>query len=166
MNVHYSTKNGQPYRAVGSYLIAKGEVAKEDMSMQAIRAWLENNPSRQEELFNYNPSFVFFQKEKGGPFGNINVQLTPLRSIATDYRIFPRGALCFIETQIPDPDTRALEPPDSWKPFSGFVMNQDTGGAIRGSGRGDLFYGNGVYAEFGAGHMKHPGRLFFLVLKP
>jgi len=174
MNVHYSTKNGHPYKAVGRYLIDQGEVSKEEMSMQAIRAWLKNNPSRQDELFNYNPSFVFFQEEQGGPFGSINVQLTPLRSLATDYRLFPRGALCFIETKIPDPDidpdlvssTGALEPPDSWKPFSGFVMNQDTGGAIRGAGRCDLFYGNGGYAEFGAGHMKHPGRLFFLVLKP
>lgn len=170
MNVHYSTKNGHPYKAVGRYLIDHGEVAREDMSMQAIREWLRNNPSRQDELFNYNPSFVFFQEEQGGPFGSINVQLTPLRSLATDYRLFPRGALCFIETRIPDPDlnsdTGAFEPPDSWKPFSGFVMNQDTGGAILGASRGDLFYGNGEYAEFGAGHMKHPGRLFFLVLKP
>ena len=164
MNVHYSTKNGHPYRAVGRYLIDQGEIARADMSMQAIRRWIENNPSRQDELFNYNPSFVFFQKEQGGPFGSINVELTPLRSIATDRTLFPKGALCFVETKIPDPDT--LERPEAWQPFSGFVMNQDTGGAIQGPGRCDLFYGNGRYAEFGAGHMKHPGNLYFLVLRP
>lgn len=164
MNVHYSTKNGHPYKAVGRYLIDQGEIAREDMSMQAIRRWIENNPSRQDALFNYNPSFVFFQQEQGGPFGSINVELTPLRSIATDRTLFPKGAVCFIQTKIPDPDT--LEQPESWQSFSGFVMNQDTGGAIKGAGRCDLFYGNGRYAEFGAGHMKHPGNLFFLVLKP
>lgn len=164
MNVHYSTKNGHPYRAVGRYLIDQGEIAREDMSMQAIRRWIEDNPSRQDALFNYNPSFVFFRQEQGGPFGSVNVELTPLRSVATDRTLFPKGALCFIQTKIPDPDT--LEPPDSWRSFSGFVMNQDTGGAIKGAGRCDLFYGNGRYAEFGAGHMKHPGNLFFLVLKP
>lgn len=164
MNVHYTTKNGHPYRAVGRYLIDQGEIPKEKMSMQAIRSWLENNPLRQDEVFNYNPSFVFFRQEQGGPFGCINVQLTPLRSIATDSALFPKGALCFIETKIADPET--LEAPESWQPFSGFVMNQDTGGAIKGAARCDLFYGNGRYAEFGAGHMQHQGRLFFLILKP
>ncbi|MCP4114184.1 MAG: murein transglycosylase [Desulfobacteraceae bacterium] len=163
MHVHYSTKNGHPYKAIGRYLIDRGEIPKEEVSMQTIRAWLESNPARQDEVFDYNPSFVFFQEEQGGPFGCINVQVTPMRSIATDRTIFPKGALCFIETAVPSPDSH--ERPELWKSFSGFVMNQDTGGAIKGPSRCDLFYGNGRYAEFGAGHMKHRGSLYFLVLR-
>lgn len=163
MHVHYSTKNGHPYKAIGRYLIDQGEIPKEEISMQSIRTWLENNPARQDEVFDYNPSFVFFRQEQGGPFGSISVQVTPMRSIATDRTLFPKGALCFIETAIPSPD--AHESPDLWKPFSGFVMNQDTGGAIKGPSRCDLFYGNGRYAKFGAGHMNHRGTLYFLVLR-
>lgn len=164
MNVHYSTKNGHPYRAIGGYLISKGEISREEMSMQAIRAWLDKNPSRQDEVFNYNPSFVFFRQEKGGPFGNISVEVTPLRSVATDSKLFPKGALCFIETEVPS--SERVDRPVAFKPFSGFVMNQDTGGAIKGVSRCDLFHGNGKDAEFAAGHMKQRGRLYFLVLKP
>ncbi|MFH1156020.1 MAG: MltA domain-containing protein [Pseudomonadota bacterium] len=163
MRVHYHTKNGHPYRSIGRYLIDAGEIPKEEMSMQAIRRWLDNNPERAEEVFNTNPSYVFFKIEQGGPYGSLGVEITPMRSIATDRTLFPRACLCFIETQVPV--RQDLKEPDSWEHFSGFVMNQDTGGAIRGAGRADLFYGNDAYAEFGAGHMNHAGNMYFLILK-
>ncbi len=163
MRLHYHTKNGHPYRSIGKYLIDKGEIAKKDMSMQAIRGWLEKNPQRMDEVLHYNPSFVFFKEEEGGPYGCLGVEVTPLRSIATDMSLFPRGALCFMETAVPS--ETAMELPDKWKNQSLFVLNQDTGGAIKGAGRADIFFGNGLYAEFAAGHMKHRGSLFFLVLK-
>ncbi len=164
LRVHYHTKNGHPYRPIGRYLIHAGEITKEAMSMQAIRQWLDKNPERAEDVFNYNPSFVFFKPEESGPLGSIGVQVTPMRSIATDNTLFPKGSLCFMETALPS--TQSQEPPEEWKPQSGFVLNQDRGGAIKGPGRVDLFFGHSSYAEYGAGHMKHPGRLYFLVLKP
>ncbi len=164
LRIHYAGSNGNAYRSVGRYLIEKNEIAKQDMSMQAIREWLEKNPHRMDEVLHHNESFVFFKTEEGGPFGSINVEVTPLRSIATDQRLFPNGALCFAQAALPDPDL--LEPLEQWEKTSLFVLNQDTGGAIKGPGRADLFCGNGPYAEFTAGHMNTRGQLYFLVLKP
>ena len=163
LRVHYASKNGRAYRSVGRYLIAKDEIAKENMSMQAIKKWLENHPDRLDEVLNYNSSFVFFKEEKGGPFGCLGVKVSPMRSIATDTSLFPKGALCFIKTKVPSKET--LQFPQGWEDYSGFVLNQDTGGAINGHLRADLFYGNGEFAEQGAGQMNHRGELYFLVLK-
>ena len=91
MRLHYHTKNGHPYRSIGKYLIDKGEIAKKDMSMQAIRGWLGKNPQRMDEVLHYNPSFVFFKEEEGGPYGCLGVEVTPLRSIATDMSSFSQG---------------------------------------------------------------------------
>jgi len=164
LRVHYDGKNGHHYRSIGRYLIDQGEIPREKMSMQAIRAWLKANPRRQKEVFHHNPSFVFFRKEKGGPFGSIGVPLTPLRSIATDRSVFPRGALCFVETSMP-PRNFLGSPTDQWGRVSGFVLNQDTGGAIKGPGRVDFFFGHGPWAEFTAGHLSHYGSIYVLVMK-
>ncbi len=164
LRVHYDGKNGWPYQSIGRYLIDQGEIPREEMSMQAIRTWLEAHPHRREEVLHHNTSFVFFRVEKGGPFGSIGVPLTPLRSIATDKSVFPPGALCFVETTMPSPDVLGTVA-DTWDKVSGFVMNQDTGGAIKGPGRADIFFGHGPWAENGAGHMNHPGRIYVLVLK-
>jgi membrane-bound lytic murein transglycosylase A len=96
--------------------------------------------------------------------GALGVTLTPGRSIATDRKVFPDAALAFIETQKPiiGLDRKITR----WIDFSRFALNQDTGGAIRGTGRADLFWGNGENAEIAAGYMQHPGNLYFLVLKP
>lgn len=164
LNVHYHTSNGRPYRSIGQLLINENKITVEEMSMQKIREYLNNHPDEIEEVFNYNPSYVFFKFEPEGPLGNINVKLTPGRSIALDYRIFPKAALCFIETELPVVDSAGQI--QSWRRFTRFAMNQDTGGAIRGPGRADIFWGSGPYAEIAAGHLKHSGKLYFLVLKP
>ncbi len=164
LNVHYHTSNGRPYRSIGKLLIDKEKITVDEMSMQKIREYLHNHPAEIEDVFNYNPSYVFFKIEPDGPLGNINVKLTPGRSIALDRRIFPKAALCFIETEKPVVDSAGQI--QSWQRFTRFAMNQDTGGAIRGPGRADLFWGNGPYAEIAAGHLKHTGKLYFLVLKP
>ncbi len=163
LRVHYASKNGRAYRSIGRYLILKDEIARENMSMQAIKAWLKQNPDKIDQVLNYNTSFVFFKKEMDGPFGCLGVRVTPLRSIATDTSLFPKGALCFIETKAPSEEN--LQFPQGWEDYSSFVLNQDTGGAIKGPRRADLFYGNGEFAEKGAGQMNHPGQLYFLVLK-
>ena len=163
LRVHYASKNGRAYRSIGRYLIAKDEIAKENMSMQAIKAWLKQNPDKLDKVLNFNTSFVFFKKEMDGPFGCLGVRVTPMRSIATDTSLFPKGALCFIKTKAPSKEN--LQFPQGWEDYSGFVLNQDTGGAIKGHLRADLFYGNGEYAELGSGQMNHRGELYFLVLK-
>jgi membrane-bound lytic murein transglycosylase A len=162
-NVHYQTTNGRPYRSIGKLLIDEEKISVADMSMQKIREYLNNHPEEINTVLNYNPSYVFFIIEPNGPLGNINVKLTPGRSIALDRRIFPPAALAFIETEKPLIDDAGQI--HSWQRFSRFVLNQDTGGAIKGPGRADLFWGNGPYAEIAAGHLKHTGELYFLVLK-
>jgi len=164
INVGYQTTNGQPYRSIGKLLIDEEKISVEEMSMQKIRAYLHNHPEEINAVLNHNPSYVFFTIEPDGPLGNINVKLTPGRSIALDRRIFPPAALAFIQTEKPVVDSYGQI--HSWQSFTRFALNQDTGGAIRGPGRADLFWGNGPYAEMAAGHMKHTGELFFLVLKP
>jgi len=164
ISVHYHATNGQPYRSIGKLLIDEEKISVEEMSMQKIREYLKDHPEEIDKVLNYNPSYVFFKIEPDGPLGNINVKLTPGRSVALDRRIFPPAALAFIQTEKPVVDSTGHI--QSWQPFARFALNQDTGGAIRGPGRADLFWGNGPYAEMAAGHMKHVGKLYFLVLKP
>lgn len=164
INVHYHTSNGRPYKSIGKYLIEKDKIPGAEMSMQKIRAYLQDNPKELDTILHYNPSYVFFKIEDDGPLGCLNVKLTPGRSIALDRRIFPKAALAFIETKKPLIDgTGEIH---TWKDYNRFVLNQDTGGAITGPGRADIFFGNGIYAEIAAGHMQHPGKLYFLVLRP
>jgi len=162
--VHYRTSNGRPYRSIGRYMIERGFLTREEMSMQAIRKYLTENPGVLEEVLNYNPSYIFFQQVENGPVGSIDVLLTPGRSIALDSRIFPKGALGFISCQKPLVNDRG----DiiGWTQFSRFVLNQDSGGAIKGAGRADIFWGSGPYAELAAGHLKHDGELYILIKKP
>lgn len=164
IQVHYAGSNGNAYSSVGRYLINNNEILKEDMSMQAIRSWLDKNPHRMDEVLHYNESFVFFTIEENGPIGCLGVKVTPFRSIATDTRLFPKGALCFVQTRLPERDNLRLL--KDWEPVSFFAMNQDTGGAIRGPARADLFCGSGEYAKFTAGYKNVYGKLYFLVLKP
>lgn len=163
VRLHYAGVNGRKYSAVGKYLIDKNEVPKEKMSMQAIREWLTTHPDRMDEVLFTNDSFVFFKEGEGGPFGCIGVAVTPVRSIATDTELFPKGGLAFIQAALP---ASVGQPKEEWPRASWFVLNQDTGGAIKGPGRVDLFCGPGDWAEYTAGHMVARGQLYFLVLAP
>ncbi|MBW2139605.1 MAG: murein transglycosylase A [Deltaproteobacteria bacterium] len=162
MQVGYAESNGRPYRSLGQRLLELDLISQEEMSMQAIRKWLVNHPEKAMTLMDYNESYIFFRSLENGPLGNINVPLTSGRSVALDHRIFPKGALAWLQCRKPVIDSGRIE---RWEEFSRLVMVQDTGGAIRGPGRLDLFFGHGVEAEIGAGHMKESGRLFFLVMK-
>ncbi|WP_321418670.1 MltA domain-containing protein [uncultured Desulfobacter sp.] len=161
VRLHYAGVNGRKYSAVGRYLIDQNEVPKEKMSMQTIRKWLTAHPERMDEVLFTNESFVFFKEGEGGPFGCINVAVTPVRSIATDTKLFPKGGLAFIQTALP---VAVGQPKEAWPRASLFVLNQDTGGAINGPGRVDLFCGAGDWADYTAGHMVARGQLYFLVL--
>ena len=164
VNVHYHGSNGRPYRSIGQLLIEAQKIPQAEMSMQKIRSYLHEHPEEMAPVFNHNPSYVFFKLEPEGPLGHLNVLLTPGRSVALDRRIFPPAALAFIRTKKPVIDSTGGI--DSWVDCSRFVLNQDTGGAIRGPGRADLFWGSGPYAEIAAGHLAHTGKLYFLILKP
>jgi membrane-bound lytic murein transglycosylase A len=137
---------------------------REEMSMQRLKAYLHDHPAEVDAVLNHNPSYVFFKTETSGPIGAIGVDLTPGRSVAVDRRVFPMAAPAFLQTQIPVVDGNGRI--DRWIDFSAFALNQDTGGAIRGPGRVDIFWGNGPYAEIAAGHMQHKGSFYLLVLAP
>ncbi len=164
INVHYRGTNGHPYQSIGRYLVENGKIEKEKMSMQAIYAYLKNNPDQIPEILNTNPSYVFFETVDTGPIGCIMTKLVPGRSIALDKSRFPLAALAFIRAQKPMIDENDVI--TGWTEFDRFVFNHDTGGAIKGPGRADIFWGNGKKAEIAAGHLKHPGKLYFLMLKP
>lgn len=163
IQVHYHTSNGHPYKSIGALLIREGKILKEDMSMQKIRSYLHEHPEEVDDILNHNPSYVFFRLEKDGPFGCYGTKVTAGRSIALEKRIFPAAAVGFMTSQKPFLDD--AQNIQEWRDFSRFVLNQDTGGAIKGPGRADLFWGNGPYAEIAAGYMQHPGHLYFFVLK-
>ena len=138
MRVGYAGKNGRPYRSIGKYMLENKLAERKDMTMQGLRDWLRSHPSRMAEVMDHNESYVFFRKLNSAPVGNINVPLTPERSVALDHRIFPKGALAWLESRLP---ILAGEEVTGWQTFSRFVMVQDTGGAITGPGRLDLFFG-------------------------
>ena len=163
LNVHYDSTNGRPYRSIGRLLIDEGKIPLSEMSMQRIKSYLADNPEQAGDILNHNPSYVFFRLEEDGPLGFLDVKLTPGRSIALDYRLFPLPALSFIETAKPilDGNGDIIR----WENFRRFFVSQDTGGAIRGPGRADIFWGNGPYAEVAAGHMRQRGNLYVMILK-
>ena len=161
--VGYNASNGRPYRSIGRYMLEKGFITRKQISMQTIKSYLNEHPEVLNEVLNHNPSYVFFQVLETGPLGNIGVPLTPGRSIALDSAIFPKGALGFISCQKPVLNTKGDIV--KWVKFSRFVFNQDTGGAIKGAGRADIFWGRGHHAETAAGHMKHEGELYILISK-
>ena len=162
LSVLYDGSNGRPYKSIGKYLIDTGVLTREAVSLQSIRAYLAAHPDKQSDVLNQNQSYVFFRIDTGPPVGNIGVALTPGRSIATDSTLFPKGALAFIASQKPVIENGAIR---AWVPFARFVVNQDTGGAIKGTGRVDLFCGEGAEAELTAGNLKQEGELYFLVKK-
>jgi len=163
LSVGYAAQNGRPYRSIGRLLIDNGKIAKEEMSMQRLRRYLADNPAEQSEIFGYNESYVFFRVNPAGPIGSLEVPVTAGRSIATDAQLFPKGALALMQTEIPIVDGSGQLA--GWRPVTRFVLNQDTGGAIRGMERADYYFGTGPVAGGMAGYMNRPGKLFFLMLK-
>jgi len=163
VRVNYADTNGHPYRAIGKVLVERGICTYDELSMQYIEKYLNSHPEEIDDIFNYNPSYIFFREVDEGPVGSLGIKVTKFRSIATDKYIFPRGAICFIKTIIPEFDENGSIIGE--KSFSRFVLNQDTGGAIRSPSRADLFTGNGNYSKSVAGHLKASGKLFFLIKK-
>jgi membrane-bound lytic murein transglycosylase A len=148
--IAYAGENGRPYTAIGRTLIAQGALKREDVSLQSIRAWLLAHPGKARGVMQTNESYVFFREDEARGAGG--TALTPLGSAAVDLRLHPLGVPLFAAADGPDP-VHAL------------LIAQDTGGAIRGPARADIFFGAGPQAEARAGAMKAPGRLYVLLPK-
>ncbi len=159
LRVGYAGQNGHPYFAIGRALVDRGVLTLEEVSLQTIRAWLEAHPEEAPEVLAQNPSFVFFrQLHEEGPVGSLGVVLTPERSLAVDSAFVPLGLPVWVDTSAP-----ASDPLAPARPFRRLMVAQDTGGAIRGPVRGDVFWGHGPDAAPVAGHMKDQGRLWLLL---
>ena len=157
MRVGYAGQNGHPYYAVGRELVKRGELIKDEVSLQTIRAWMKANPSQAQDLMTTNKSYVFFRELEGaGPEGGEGIALTAGRSLAIDRSIIPYGIPVWLSAENPDPKQKKI---------NRLMMAQDTGGAIRGPVRGDYFWGYGDQAEIMAGAMKSKGRYWFLLPK-
>jgi len=155
--VGYADQNGQPYASIGRILIERGEIPRGKISLFSIRAWLRAHPDQANALLASNRSYVFFQRRESADEharGSLNVPLTPGRSIAVDRRNIPLGAPVWLDTTFPG---------EAGRPLRRLTLAQDTGGAIKGYARADLFWGSGPEAERLAGEMKQEARLFVLL---
>ena len=164
LRLGYAGQNGHRYVAIGKYLF--DVIPKEKMSLQTIEQHLRSiTPEKRDELLNKNPSFVFFQEITTKPVTYFGIETTDGRTIATDKRFFPKGALAFLQFKKPQFQSVDDIEPSSWMPVKRFVFDHDTGGAIKGGGRVDLFWGSGAKAKQAAGVIKDSGKLYYLLPK-
>jgi membrane-bound lytic murein transglycosylase A len=161
VRVHYDGKNGHPYSSIGRYLIEKGLLAADKVSMGALKNWLKADPERGKLVMWQNASYVFFRELKGpeakGPLGAMNAQLTPGRSLAVDPGHHALGLPIFVSAE-------GMKHVNKAGSFNRLMVAQDVGSAIKGPERGDIYFGSGDAAGRLAGVTKHPGK--FVVLLP
>ena len=155
VRVGYAAKNGQPYRSIGQELVRRGIYRSHQVSAQVIRNWVRRNPEEGRLLLHHNPSFVFFREVNevppgAGPLGAMNRSVTAMRTIAVDPAFVPLGAPVWVEL-------------GGKRPFRRLMVAQDTGSAIKGAQRADIFYGTGPGAGRRAGNVKDTGRLVILM---
>ncbi len=148
--VTYANQNGYPYTSIGRYMIQKRYI-KKDLSLQSIERFLKVHPEKMSEILNQNRSVVFFRVSNRPASGALGMELTPMRSVAVDPRYIPLGAMLYCET--------------SKRGFKGIVFAQDTGGAIKGDVRVDLFTGYGEEAKQIAGRLKEKLKMWILLPK-
>lgn len=154
----YASGNGQPYTSIGKLLVDRGAIVKEQVSMRTIKTWLKQHPQQKHALLNQNASYVFFHPlSQEAPTGTERVNLTPGHSLAVDTRFIPLGAPLWLDTTVPAKKSGVF------KPYRHIVIAQDTGGAINGIIRGDVYWGAGERAAFYAGEMKSSGEYFIFL---
>lgn len=151
--IGYDNQNGHKYRAIGRYLVNIGVLELKDVSLQSIRAWLDANPLRVDEVLNYNDSVVYFKQRKQSASGSLGLCLTASRSIAVDRRYIPLGSILYLSSEIDGTKVNKI------------VLAQDTGGAIKGAIRADMFLGCGIDAMNSAGMLKSELKLWILLPK-
>jgi membrane-bound lytic murein transglycosylase A len=156
----YADQNGHKYTAIGKFLREENLLPADDINFFTIRQWLYKNRDKAFGMMQRNPSYVFFRNIEGaGPIGSVGVPVTPQRTLAIDNRYIPYGLPLYLETELP------AEPQREPAQFNRIMIAQDTGGAIRGPVRGDVFFGSGDMAEYYAGYMKSKGSYSLLVPK-
>lgn len=157
VRVGYNGKNGHKYSSIGRYMIDEGHIAREEVSAQSIKKWLYDNSRRAMSVLNKNPSYVFFRElGEEGPIGGQGVPLTPMRSLAVDKKFMPYGAPVWVDVEL----NKGV---GQQRDFKKLLIAQDTGSAIKGPVRGDLFFGYGDEAEKLAGHQNNIGKYFILL---
>lgn len=165
IKVGYASQNGHPYSAIGKYLF--DVIPKEKMSQHTLEAHLRSLPPEEARaLMEKNPSYVFFRPLEKRGITAFGTEVVSGRTIATDSQYFPKGTLAYLQFEKPQFANATDTEPVAWQPAARFVMDQDTGGAIRGPHRVDLFWGQGAEAKQAAGVIKNKGRLVYLVPKP
>jgi membrane-bound lytic murein transglycosylase A len=155
INVGFAGRNGHPYRSIGAELVRTGALSAAEVTAQRIKSWVRANPEAGAELLRHNPSFVFFREVSGlapdrGPIGSMGASVTPMRSLAVDPAFVPLGAPVWVETT-------------GVAPIRRLMVAQDTGSAIRGPQRADIFCGTGEAAGEVAGRMRDKGRIVVLL---
>ncbi|RKY07853.1 MAG: murein transglycosylase [Planctomycetota bacterium] len=158
----YAANNGHEYRSIGQELIADGNISADGLSLTAMIDYFKAHPGQADRYIQRNPRFVFFQMSDGPPRGSLNEPVTAMRTIATDKSIYPRACLAFLSANLPGAGGSVAV----GRKFSGFVLDQDTGGAIRAPGRCDVYMGTGDDAGRRAGQTYEEGKLYYLFLKP
>jgi len=163
VTVGYAANNGHDYTSIREELIKDGKIPSDKISLATIIDYFKEHPSEVAQYTQRNKRYVFFRLEQGPPCGSCNVPVIDMRTIATDKTIYPRACLAFIDANLPrmsaGTDTVSI------RPYKGFVLDQDTGGAIRAAGRCDIYMGQGPAAARVAGQTCQEGRLYYLFLK-
>jgi membrane-bound lytic murein transglycosylase A len=155
LRVGFAGHNRHPYTAIGRVLIRRGAIERKNISMQSIRAWLLANPRHAPAVMEQNARYVFFRRLiEAGPIGAQGVALTPGRSLAVDSNFVSYGTPIWLDTKAPQLAAR---------PFRRLLIAQDTGGAIKGVVRGDIFFGHGNIAAQNAGYMNREGKYYVLI---
>ncbi len=160
MYVGYAGNNGHEYTSIGRELVKDGKISADRLSLPTLRNYFAQNPQELDSYISRNKRFVFFREYSGDtwPAGSLGFKVTPRRSLATDKAIFPRGCVVLVTTD--------KGPSGGWAlPASQLMLDQDTGGAIRAPGRGDIYFGIGPSAEASAGRQAAEGRMYYLLLK-
>ncbi|MHC4155499.1 MAG: murein transglycosylase A [Planctomycetota bacterium] len=161
VTIGYAANNGHEYQSVAQELVRDGKIASDKLSLSAMIDYFKRHANEIASYTQRNPRFVFFRMEDGPPRGSLNEPVTVMRTIATDKSIYPRACLAFISTKMP----RMIGGTIYRNPYEGFVLDQDTGGAIRAPGRCDVYMGQGDTAGQLAGQTYQEGRLYYLFLK-
>lgn len=161
IGVGYAANNGHKYESIGKMMVADGKIEKGKLSLRAMIDYFKAHPADINTYTWKNPRFVFFTETLGDPRGSLNAPVTPWRSVATDKAIFPRAGVVYFAAQMPRRGGNIL----TMMPYTGFALDQDTGGAIRAPGRCDVYMGVGDDAGELAGRTQEKGRLYYLLLK-
>lgn len=162
ITVGYAGNNGQEYQSIAKALVDDERVSRDRMSLAAMISYFQSHPEEVDKYVRRNPRYVFFQIGEGPPRGCLNEPVTAWRTVATDKSIFPRACLAFIATTLPQMERGVVFA----RPYNGFALDQDAGGAIRAPGRCDVYMGVGDEAGQLAGQTSQEGRLYYLFLKP